>query len=264
MFGEVDKQNFNTPQELQEFMRSDGSLKVYSNIQEMQAMANILNMPIHVFTYGTRVATDGEHYDVAEWMELNPMEEAAHLARYKKGHFPLMALYHNLYNHFDLLVADNSRLVTSGLLGRAEILQVPVEISAQLEEEGIWQNVPKRRSSPQISGGRKESKGAVEGFHCDECGVQLESKGLLDAHIYNHEEKRLSPQIYCDDCEEECSSVENLSEHMKLAHDDGSWTCEDCQFQTNKSENLRLHLKSKGHQPSEVSRVQSNEIKEHS
>ena len=56
--------------------------------------------------------------------------------------------------------------------------------------------------------------------------------------------------------------MESLSEHMKTAHEDGSWTCEDCHFQTNQIEYLRQHLKTKGHQPSEASRRQTNEVRE--
>ena len=265
MFGEETRQICNTPEELKEFLRSDRALGVYSNIQEMQAMANIFNMPIDIFTYGTREAMDGEQYDVAEWMGIQPMKEAAHLAKYTVGHFPPMALYHSTENHFDLLVADTSRLVTSGLLGQAEVQQVHQELSqvpVQLQEEGTSQTVPKRRSVTNTSGGCQEKKDSDKGFHCEECGVMLESRGLMDAHMFNHEEGRSSSKIYCDDCEEECTSEVNLEEHMKYAHDDGSWTCEDCQFQSNKVEYLRQHLKKNGHQPSEASRRQTNDIKE--
>ena len=59
-----------------------------------------------------------------------------------------------------------------------------------------------------------------------------------------------------------CSSEENLKSHMKRDHDDGAWTCEDCDFQTNTSEPLRQHLKKTGHQPSEATKRQTNEIRQ--
>ena len=48
---------------------------------------------------------------------------------------------------------------------------------------------------------------------------------------------------------------------MEREHDDGNWTCNDCDFQTNKTETLRQHLKKTGHQPSEATRRQTNEIR---
>ena len=117
VFGEQEKVVCNTPQELKQFLKSDRALNVYSNMQEMQAMANIFNMAIDVFTYGIRTNMDGENYSVAEWMErITPMKEASSLAEYREGHFPPMALYHSDNSHFDLLVADTSRLVSNGLL----------------------------------------------------------------------------------------------------------------------------------------------------
>ena len=64
-------------------------------------------------------------------------------------------------------------------------------------------------------------------FSCDECEAVLESKGLFDAHKYSHEEKRAKSKYYCDDCDETCSSKEDLENHMKREHDDGAWTCND-------------------------------------
>ena len=102
--------------------------------------------------------------------------------------------------------------------------------------------------------------------------MELESKGLLNAHIYNHvkinspsqpnnEETRSNTVCKCDDCDEEFSSEDDLTSHMKEEHDDGAWTCNDCHFQTNTSEQLRQHLKKKGHQPSESATRQTNEIR---
>ena len=59
----------------------------------------------------------------------------------------------------------------------------------------------------------------------------------------------------------ECGSEDNLRIHMNKEHDDGAWTCNNCQFQSNKSETLRQHLKKTGHQPSEASKRQTNELK---
>ena len=187
------------------------------------------------------------------------MKEASHLARYEVGHFPTMALYHNTENLFDLLVADSSRLVTEGLLGRAK-------------EEVGWQTVPSRRTTSKKSDGLQDIRVVDKGFYCEECGVELESKGLLDAHIFNHGKSNSHSQFVneaiksktgfiCDDCDEEYPSEDDLKSHIKEDHDDGAWCCNDCHFQTNTSEQLRQHLKKKGHQPSESAIRQSNEIR---
>ena len=205
---------------------------------------------------------DGENFEIAEWMErILPMVEAAHLAEYEEGHFPPMALYHSNDNHFDLLVADTNRLVTSGLLGRVEDVQ---------QDKGEWHTVAGRStkksnansSGEGLQGSNQTQKRTQDEFPCDECEASLESKGLLDAHKYSHEEKRSKAKFICDDCDMTCSSEEDLMDHMKKEHDDGTWTCDDCHFQTNKSESLRQHLKKTGHQPSVASQRHTNEIRQ--
>ena len=137
VFGEVEKQICNSPEELKAFLRSDRALNVYSNMQEIQAMANIFNIPIDVFSYSTGAGAG------AGWKErILPMAEAAHLAEFEEGNFPPMALYHNSDSHFDLLVADTDRLATCGLLGRVQEVQQEPQ---HLQEEGGWHQV--KRSS---------------------------------------------------------------------------------------------------------------------
>ena len=104
------------------------------------------------------------------------MREAANLAEFREGHFPNMALYHTKDTHFDLLVANSSRLITSGLLGRARENKVEQESSHLQVEE--WQTVTWRQ------GGRIEGQGSSqaipgESLSCSECEVELESRGSL-------------------------------------------------------------------------------------
>ena len=113
-------------------LRSDNALSVYSNVQELQAMANIFNIPIDVVTHGSRVS---------EWRErILPMREATGLAEFREGHFP-----HTNDTHFDFLVADSSRLISNGLLGRArddKVDQVPANLQVQ-----EWQTVSRRKGT---------------------------------------------------------------------------------------------------------------------
>ena len=280
VFGEIDQQTCSTPEELKEFLRSDRALQVYSNFQEIQAIANIFNLAIEVFTYGTQIGSDGTAYQVAGWMDrIQPMAEAANLAEFSEGHFPTMALYHNNDNHFDLLVSDTSRLVTSGLLGRSKAAQVQhvLQEHDSLQEEE-WETVPAKSSKPvkDLQGGtrteggdragqgakaRKCDGGSYLSYLCDKCEVICKNQESLETHKNTHKENGQQTDFLCDDCDQECESDEALQDHMKEEHDDGAWTCDDCQYQANSSELLRQHLKVNGHQPSESSKRQTNEIK---
>ena len=75
--------------------------------------------------------------------------------------------------------------------------------------------------------------------------MQLESKGLLDAHLKEH---KLPYQ--CDVCYDRFSSKVELREHVLSEHEQKDWTCYDCSFQTSNSKELMTHLKLTGHQPS--------------
>ena len=173
-------------------------------MQELQALANIFNITIDIFTHGSRVA---------EWREtILPMKEAADLAEYREDHFPPMALYHTNDTHFDLLVADSSRLITNGLLGSVKEYKVMQEPGNLQGEE--WQTVT-RKQGARSAGQCRRQPTPPEGFPCNECDVELESQGLLNAHKYNHEEIRSKPKFYCDDCDMECGSEDNLKIHMK-------------------------------------------------
>lgn len=98
---------------------------MFSNIQEAQALANIFNIKIEVFTFGLRVDKKDQRYQVAEWMEpILPQVEVAQFAAYTEGYFPTMMLYHSTETHFDLLVPDDSRVALSGLLGKAPVAEV--------------------------------------------------------------------------------------------------------------------------------------------
>ena len=82
--------------------------------------------------------------------------------------------------------------------------------------------------------------------------MELESEGLLDAHLNNH--KIHKPKFYCAVCNIEFPKETILTRHMASDHgqnkNDQEWTCNDCQFQTNSTTDLMNHLKASGHQPS--------------
>ena len=73
-----------TGEELKDFLRSEDSLCVYSNSQELQAIANMLNIKVKVFNYGT-----GGDVARGEWLDIHPdpemMKERCQ-AKFLEGH----------------------------------------------------------------------------------------------------------------------------------------------------------------------------------
>jgi hypothetical protein len=96
---EVEKK---TKEEMLDFLRSEEALMVYSNGQELMAMANLFNINIYIFTYKG---------DDGSWSEVGPDPDMAAQAEIKFGKWaPDMYLYHSDNTHYDLLVRDKSRL----------------------------------------------------------------------------------------------------------------------------------------------------------
>ena len=76
------------------------------------------------------------------------------------------------------------------------------------------------------------------------CKMQLESQGLLSAHMNQHK------LIYaCDECDLEVMTPAELNVHKKSQHGSKEWNCNNCSFQASGSSELRNHLKLTGHQP---------------
>ena len=82
--------------------------------------------------------------------------------------------------------------------------------------------------------------------------MQLESQGLLNAHMQNHEQHKPKSDLLCQICDEEFMDKKKFEVHMKYKHEDDSWPCNDCDFQASNSPILMKHLKETGHQPSKV------------
>ena len=102
-----------------EFLRSDESLYVYSNHQELQATANLYNINIHIFTYGG---------DSDRWTEIVPDAEMVAEVDARVGKLiPDMVLYHSQDTHYDLLVKEDSRLALLGLLAGAASINSQTE-----------------------------------------------------------------------------------------------------------------------------------------
>ena len=138
-----------TREEMIHFLKSDDALMVYSDSQQILAMANLFNIKIHTFTYGG--VTEG-------WNLVTPDPEMAKHAEIKFGKFvPDMALYHSNDTHFDLLVSDDSRLALLGFLFETEndVYEEKEDVSKPNEE---WINVRNKRNLSHKSDSYQEIK----------------------------------------------------------------------------------------------------------
>ena len=117
-----------TREEMLEFLRSEESLMVYSNTQELIAIANLFNINIFIFTY---------RGDTGWWNEVCPDPEMAASAEIKFGKWaPDMYLYHSDDTHYDLLVDENSRLALGLLAGKVGF---------------TWNSVPSNKEKSKVS-----------------------------------------------------------------------------------------------------------------
>ena len=89
-------------------------------------------------------------------------------------------------------------------------------------------------------------------FTCKKCDFELETQGLLDAHINNHRSHK--PIFSCEPCGQDFQKEGDLKAHVKATHEtkkvEVNWNCNDCSFQANIASELMKHLKISAHQPS--------------
>ena len=275
-----------TYEELKDFLKSDASLKVFSNCHELIAIANLYNIKINIFTYG-----DGP----VRWTQLCPDPQFVSSGEIGKW-IPDMAVYYSYNSHYDLLVKDESRIAMVGLVAGQDVCyssrsgkkpdnsfdckQVPIKkrklrkdvsFSENLLVEEVLIDVNEaiddiseeitllgskqsghRRTAPQEVPENVQHNSV--GYKCDQCMVDLESKGLLDAHMETH-----MKLLVCDSCDEKFVKKTDLDKHIVDKHKKrflgDEWNCNDCPFQGNISSQLMKHLKLTSHQP-------SSEIKE--
>ena len=192
---------------------------------------------------------------------------------------PDIYLYHSDNTHYDLLVRDKSRLALnllsvkesqesewttvskrkqeSKLATDSEKLLVEDENNdkeeVELEEEVTLlkgKNSGHRRIDPQTSA-ENIAFNVNENFKCSKCNCNLESQGLLDAHMKNHDVQK----FHCEVCGVDFIEKAELEVHIREKHKSfqnlNQWNCNDCPFQANTADELVRHLKITAHQPSE-------------
>ena len=256
-------------EEMLAFLRSEESLVAYSNSQELLAVATLFNININIFTYYGKEGF---------WSSVCPEPALASSAQLKGDWAPDLFLYHCRDIHYDLLVGDESRLAKMGLIVKdlkdnenwstvvgnklknetssednllVEDERREFEFSKNLDEleEEITllrgKNSGHKRVNPQTYA--EKVKGA-QFFKCSQCKQELESQGLLEAHMKIHTQ---AVQIFCKNCDETFNKTEDLQKHLQKEHEEHEeWNCNDCAFQSNGAAELMNHLKLTSHQPS--------------
>ena len=141
----------NTKEEMIEFLRSDESLTVYSNYQELLAIANLYNININIFKY------EGNK---EEWKQVCPAPEMVAETEAKLGKMiPDIALYYLDNTHFDLLVKDDSRVALLGLLAGAVHVDSDLEKVAKVDEADTeWITVTSNRKDKKGKSNESDEK----------------------------------------------------------------------------------------------------------
>ena len=198
--------------------------------------------------------------------------------------------------HYDLLVSENRRLALGFLAGNEDgpwqtiskekknnlgekllvedDLEKDNEVLDELEDEVALlrgkQNGHKR-TSPQTYAEVVKPKTI---FKCIKCSSELESQGLLDAHMAGHRavyacdqcderftrkadlkthiEHEHALKLLCNQCEETFTSSSDLKTHLENHSTSCEWNCDGCSFQAYTAVDLMKHLKLTSHQPSQA------------
>ena len=215
----------NTEKELLEFLRSDESLFVYSNHQELQATANLYDMNINVFTYGG---------DFERWTKITPDPKMVAEADAKIGKLiPDMALYHNLDSHYDLLVKDDSRLAFLGLLAGASSHNFENKEASNMEKvdqtdqaNTEWETVTRKRKG---------------------MGIPKQAEKLLEEEQENTaKEISLEEEIDVMVAKQLCNKKTNQQESIDVENKQTSmYDCDRCDSQPHESQKRCPPIKKK-------------------
>ena len=247
-----------TKEELLEFLRSEESLLVFTDTQELLAIANIFNIKINVFTFG-----EFGH----RWSEVHPDPDmTSSSAEQDLGKVvPDMFLYHSNETHYDLLVRNDSRLAALGPLAGVvldnekedqvasmkdlEVETEPEKPKVSSEEWETVNRIKKNRNQPQTE--RKNDEILLQ-----EEVVDSDVKSIDETLLFNSKlcgKRRASPQeeaedtsmnskIYkCDKCEQSLESFGLLVAHKAEAHDNRI-VCSICRENVNGESDLKKHI----------------------
>ena len=232
----------NTREELLDFLRSEDSLCAYSNFQELLAICNLLNINIHVFTYG--IGGDESSWS---WKTIQPDPEMKKYCEFSPGTVPDMYLYNSDNCHFDLLVEESSRLAVFGLISiveneviekfqKKDVIDKHIDEGQQnSEDQNVWETVNRSKNV-------KDNKVllSTENQTTDSEEMVL-AKQKLNGHkranpqsapIINREQNVIVKQSFvCEKCSNIYANSDQLEDHKKK-HENESTNdnyCDICQ-----------------------------------
>ena len=258
----------NTREELLQFLRSEDSLCTYSNYQELLAICNLLNIKIHVFSYG--IGGDNTRWS---WSTVFPDPEMSKSSEFDQGIVPDMLLYNSDNTHYDLLVPDNSRLAVLGFISMGEDKEIKVTEDKKVQEkeaqkvgsqEGQWKtmkgfnkpkNVVESSEKKQTEADSDEvvmTKNKQNGHKRDgpHSSPLRHKEGEVTVNLAANMEKLKVSDLKCDKCQEKFEERGELIRHIKNRHS-LQWNCDQCSFQANTRAVLMNHCKqTQGHLPS--------------
>ena len=227
-----------TAQEMKAFLKSEDALMVYSNCHDLEAIANVFNIKIKIFTFR------GES---SHWSEIHPDPQMVEQAAIE---MPEMALYHSDECHYDLLIKDDSRLAQLGLLAGSFPVTLEEDIQIDNNQNNDWKKVEKKRDKEKrvIQPDQSEEK-LMEDSKIENNTKDVDEEITLLGYK-NGGYKRTGPQenskpnlssgLKCKKCTSEFQSEVQLETHMKM-HTQEQLVCSKCNKQFNLMKGTQLH-----------------------
>ena len=252
----------NTREELLTFLRSEDSLCAYSNYQELLAICNMLNIKIHVFTYGI-----GGVESSWSWRTVFPDPDMAKLSDFAPGTVPDMYLYNSDNCHYDLLVEDNSRLAVLGLVTLGEGKEVEEKEAAmkKMDENEVNKIEPGNKEKDQVNNEVNKEVGVdnvtdksseepwktvktkIKNTTIPVSGEQTKATVDSEEEVLTKQKKsghkRDGPQTVSK-VQNKQNPVINLEGHMDNLKVSPNY-CEKCQEEFVKVADLNIHMKTK-------------------
>ena len=223
-----------TEAEMIEFLKHDeDALKIYSGGHTLNAIANVYNIKIHIFTY-----TGGK----GNWNVVLPDPEVASPAESE------MFLYHSNDNHYDLLINDN----------RSDD-QNDVDNFNNEDKSEDWETVKgkskitKRKMNPEVVKDAKAYRPDKKMDKLEELIEEELSEELVLEDYRKRGYKRTTPQessesvsktklmLTCKKCDKEFESQGFLVAHMVDTHKEHIFKCDDCDLGFKKILDLEMH-----------------------
>ena len=270
----------NNDDEMIAFLATEDALKIYSNSQEVHAIANYFNISLHIFSFGK---------DDQNWYTIEPNPQM--VASDVKWNTD-MYLYHSKHSHYDLLVRSDSRIADMSLiagLSNGGLSNDSSECQEKQETNNKHSKIfPRQGNLVVLSDSPKEDpvkddQEKCEGEDIENC-VSEElvtdsmdsdlhqssftsklveaSKSLLNVHIDTTQTQKHP----CNKCDKTFERKVEVDIHLIKVHGPDASVpqsnCNDCSFQPSCLSDLIKDLSATGHLPAQSQSDKRNIIKD--